>query len=264
MSQTVLSALASGLPAPLHHVSLLVLPEARDAADALLARAGSGLAAKVAVHTDLDSFLADDPSMVAECAGHGAVRAYGQAVLASGRDLILISVGSLSDDVLFQDLERAAASAGSRLILPPGAIGGIDVLAAARLSGLTEVNYTGRKPPHAWRGTDAERLVSLDALTEPAVFYVGTARQAARDYPQNANVAATVALAGVGFDRTMVRLIADPGITRNVHEVSVRSECADFTIRLEGIASPSNPKTSLTAGYSVARAVLHHFATVVI
>lgn len=264
MAETVLAALATGLPSPLDRLSLLVLPESGDTAAALLDQHGGRLAVETSVHTSLEAFLSAGPSLVAECAGHGAVRAYGPPILASGRDLIVISVGSLSDDALFQALRQAAREGGSRLVLPAGAIGGIDVLAAARLSGLTEVAYIGRKPPHAWRGTDAERRLDLNSLTEAATFYEGTAREAARDYPQNANVAATVALSGLGFDRTRVRLIADPGVTRNVHEVSVRSACADFTIRLEGIASPANPKTSLTAGFSVAREVLNRLGTVVI
>jgi aspartate dehydrogenase len=255
MAETVLTALAANLPAPLDHLSLLT-------------RGGRlsvpGVARETSVHTDLAAFLADDPHLVAECAGHAAVRAHGPAVLASGRDMIVISIGALADDTLRADLVGAAHRGGSRLILPPGAVGGIDALAAARLSGLHDVVYTGRKPPKAWRGTPAERLLDLDALTEPTTFFEGSAREAARTYPQNANVAATVALAGLGFDATRVRLIADPGITRNVHEVSVRAACADFTIRLDGHPSPANPKTSLTAGYSVARAVLNRVASIVV
>jgi aspartate dehydrogenase len=149
-------------------------------------------------------------------------------------------------------------------VLPAGAVGGIDALGAAKLSGLEEVTYTGRKPPLAWKGTAAEALLDLGALTEPATFFEGTAREAAMQYPQNANVAATVALAGAGFDATRVRLVADPTIARNLHEVSVRSAAAEFSIRLEGRPSPSNPKTSLTAGYSMAREVLNRARPVVV
>ena len=264
MAATVLTVLAANLPVPLDHVSLLTRPGSRDAAAALLAGAGPRLAVATAVRTDLPAFLADDPHAVVECAGHGAVRAYGAAVLERGRDLIMISTGSLADEALRIELACAARRGGARLTLPPGAVGGIDALVAARLSGLKEVVYIGRKPPAAWRGTPAERLLDLDALTAPAGFFEGSAREAARDYPQNANVAAPVALAGAGFDATRVRLVADPGIVRNVHEVSVRSACADFTIRLEGHPSPANPKTSLTAGHSIAREVLNRVASLVI
>jgi aspartate dehydrogenase len=257
MAATVLSALAANLPAPLDHLSLLTRGGSVSLATGDVARA-------TAIRTDLAAFLADDPDLVVECAGHAAVRAYGPAVLRSGCDLIIISIGALADDALRADLERAAQTGGARVILPPGAVGGIDALAAARLSGLLGVVYTGRKPPEAWRGTQAERLLDLDALTAPAIFFEGSARDAAGAYPQNANVAATVALAGMGFDATRVRLIADPTLTRNVHEVAVRAACADFTIRLDGHPSPANPKTSLTAGYSVARAVLNRVQSLVI
>jgi aspartate dehydrogenase len=96
------------------------------------------------------------------------------------------------------------------------------------------------------------------------VFFEGHARKAAQDYPFNANVAATLALAGIGFEKTQVRLIADPGVTRNVHEFAVRSACGDFTMKLEGRPSAANPKTSLMAGYSMARELLNRAGIVVI
>jgi len=264
MAATLIEALAEGLDAPLDRLSVLARPGGEARAQALLDAAGANVAASRAVRVRLDAFLADAPDLVAECAGHSAVREYGEAVLTSGRDLAVISIGALADDDVCERLQTAARSGGAQLILPAGAIGAIDALAAARLSGLGEVTYTGRKPPRAWRGTPAERLLDLDALTEPTTFYDGTAREAAQAYPQNANVAATVALAGAGFDATRVRLIADPGVLRNVHEIAVRSGCADFTIRLEGVASAANPKTSVTAGFSLARECLNRAACMVI
>ncbi|MFH5926392.1 aspartate dehydrogenase [Roseomonas xinghualingensis] len=264
MSDTVLSALSEALPAPLEAVSLLVRPGRQEEGTALLERFGDRLAMRRVVHDECGSFLADAPDLVAECAGHGAVGEHGEAVLSAGADLVIASTGAISDDGLHDRLKAAAERGGAQLILPAGAVGGIDALVAARLSGLEDVTYTGRKPPRAWRGTRAEALLDLDGLTEPATFFEGTAREAARDYPQNANVAATVALAGAGMDATRVRLIADPGIARNLHEVSVRSSAAEFTIRLEGRPSSANPKTSLTAGYSVAREVLNRVLPVVV
>jgi aspartate dehydrogenase len=264
MAETVLTALALELPDPLDHVGVLARPAARPAAMALLERCGARLAKRTSVHGDIAALLATSPELVVECAGHSAVRDYGEAVLGSGRDLVVISVGALADDGLREALMAAAARQGGRLVLPAGAVGGIDALRAARLSGLAAVHYTGRKPPAAWRGTRAERAIDLDAITAPMVFFEGTARQAAIDYPQNANVAATVAIAGLGFDATRVRLIADPGAARNVHEISVQAGCGDFELRLEGRASPANPKTSLMAGLSVAREILNRTATLVV
>ncbi len=264
IADVALTSLAGTLRRPLAQVSILAREASQTKAQALLDRLGDKLAAKRAVHSDIATFLADDLELVAECASHVAVRAHGSAILAAGCDLIIISVGALADDDLHGSLEHAAAKGGSQLILPPGAVGGLDALAAARLSGLNSVIYTGRKPPNAWKGTPAQDLLDLDTLQEPAIFYTGSAREAARDYPFNANVAAALALAGIGFDKTQVRLVADPGIERNVHEFAVTSTCSDFTVRLEGRPSAANPKTSLMAGYSVARELVNRTGTTVI
>ena len=264
IADVVLTTLAKELPAWLDRVSLLVPAQFVGQAHALLDRVGAKLAAGYNVHTDVAALLADKPDVVAECASHVAVRDYGEAILKSGCDLVAISIGSLSDEGLYDRLVVAAKTGAARLVLPAGAIGGIDALVAARLSGLENVVYTGRKPPKAWKGTPAETLLALDTLTEPAVFFEGSARKAAADYPFNANVAATLAIAGIGLDNTQVRLVADPGISRNVHEFTVSSACGDFTMKLEGRPSPANPKTSLMAGYSVARELINRASPVVI
>jgi aspartate dehydrogenase len=257
MAETVLSALAGELPDPLEHIGLLVRPAAQASAAAMLQRAGLKVAQTTSVHTDIAGLMASAPEIVAECAGHSAVRQYGEIVLGEACDFLVISVGALADDALRGALLSSAQRHGVRLVLPAGAVGGIDALRAARLSGLHAVHYSARKPPLAWRGTAAERAVDLDAITVPIVFFEGTARQAAVDYPQNANVAATVAIAGLGFDATRVRLIADPTASRNVHEIVVRAVCGDFELQIAGLPSPRNPKTSLMAGYSLAREILN-------
>lgn len=264
IADVVLTTLAREIAAPLAQVSLLVPATFADQARALLDRIGDKLAASRSVHTDVAGLLADKPDAVAECASHVAVCDYGPAILEAGCDLIVISIGSLSDEALYTRLTQAAKNGSARLVLPAGAIGGIDALSAARLSGLESVVYTGRKPPKAWKGTPAESLLDLDTIKEPEVFFEGNARKAASDYPFNANVAATLAIAGIGLDSTQVRLVADPGIERNVHEFAVRSACGDFTVKLEGRPSPANPKTSLLAGYSVARELINRAGSVVI
>ena len=264
IADLALSTLADGLTAPLTQVSILVPGQFEEQAQALLDRLGDKLAVKRVVRTELAALLADKPDVVAECASHTAVDNFGPAILESGCDLIVISIGSLSDDALRAKLEQAARKGSSRILLPSGAIGGVDALAAARLSGLEQVIYTGRKPPKAWRNTPAEKLLDLETLKEPTVFFEGSARTEAHDYPFNANVAATLALAGIGFEKTEVRLVADPGISTNVHEFAVRSGCGNFTMRLEGKPSAANPKTSQMAGYSVARELLNRAGTIVI
>ncbi len=122
------------------------------------------------------------------------------------------------------------------------------------------MTYVGRKPPAAWKDTPAETLLDLARLDRPATFYEGSAASAARDYPKNTNVTAAVALAGIGFDRTSVRLIADPTATGNVHEVEATGAFGSFHIVLNNKPLPDNPKTSWLAALSVEQAVLRHFS----
>lgn len=213
---------------------------------------------------DVGQMLQARPHVVLECAGHHAVSAFGPPLLRAGVPFLLVSVGSLADDALFESLKSAATEGRSRLILAPGALAGIDALSAARLGGLTQVRYTGRKPPSAWRGTQAETLLDLDALSDPAVFYRGNAREAALLYPKNANVAATIALAGLGFARTEVELIADPAVSRNLHELSFEGPDGRYEILMAGEPSRLNPKTSALTARSVSRLLIGMTSPVVI
>jgi aspartate dehydrogenase len=201
----------------------------------------------------LEDLLALGPTLVAECAGQAALAAEGARVLAAGVDLVAASVGALADPTCEAALRAAAAGPGAgALILPAGAIGGLDALAAMRLAGLDRVTYAGRKPLAAWRGTTAEALVAAGAGGRPVVVFEGDARAAARAFPQNANVAATIALAGAGFAATRVRLLADPSVVRNVHEIEAEGATGRLTLRFEGLPDPENPKTSALTAASVA------------
>lgn len=156
------------------------------------------------------------PALALECAGHAAVLQHVPQLLRRGVDTIVASVGALASAGVAQDLAAACDAGGARLLLAPGALAGIDALAAASAWGLDSVRYTGRKPPAGWAGTLAEDLRALDA---PCTFFEGSAREAAHRFPKNANVAAMVGLAGIGLDATRVALVADPGVGRNTHTV---------------------------------------------
>jgi aspartate dehydrogenase len=198
----------------------------------------------------IDDLLALGPDLIVECAGHEALRTLGPQILAAGTDLLIASTGALADRSTEESLRNGAAQSASRVFLVAGAVGGLDALAAARYSGLNEVRYTGRKPPGAWRGTPAEQQVDLSQVSASAVpVFDGTARQAALRFPQNANVAAAIALAGVGFEETRVELFADPTIGGNIHTIAAQGAFGRFQIELTGIALPDNPRTSrLTVG----------------
>jgi aspartate dehydrogenase len=236
---------------------------------AVLCRPGRSDKARAAlpgidVVESLGDLLAGKPGVVAEVAGQEALNEHGPEVLKHGFDLLVISIGALAEPALLDRLKSAAKEGKSRILLPAGAVGGIDAIAAMRVGGLTTVRYRSRKPPAAWRGSPAEKVADLDKLTGPTVLYRGHAGEAALLYPQNANVAATVALAGMGFEKTEVELVADPEAPGNVHEIEAEGAAGRFTISLQGRPSRTNPKTSALTAFSVARSLLNLDATIVI
>ncbi|MCH9694544.1 MAG: aspartate dehydrogenase [Gammaproteobacteria bacterium] len=196
--------------------------------------------------------LPADIDHMIDCAGHMALRVHGPEILRAGTDLTTVSVGALADEVLFHSLEQAATEGGSRLHLVSGAIGALDCLRAARAGDLEAVIYIGRKPPQSWNGSPAETKLDLAGLTSGAkAHFVGSARDAATEYPKNANVAAAVALAGIGFDRTQVKLIADADVTENIHEIEARGSFGSFSFQIRGHSLPDNPRSSALAAMSV-------------
>ena len=211
--------------------------------------------ASFTVHTDLEAFLSAGLDIVLEAAGHGAVIEYGERVLRSGAELVVISVGSLVDTALHECLVRAAKEGGGRLVVPVGAIAGLDGLAALRHAGLHTVHYYSSKPPKAWTGTPAESQFDLAALTERTVIFRGNAAEAARRYPRNANLAAAVAFAGLGLERTQVTLAADPALRGNEGRIEAEGEGSRMSLVVSGNSDPANPKTSETAAMSMLAAL---------
>jgi aspartate dehydrogenase len=255
IGQMVVDALVGDPDAAI--VAALVRESSGRAAAALLP------AAAVAV-SSADELVALSPDLVVECAGHHAVRDFGGAVLAAGSDLLIISTGALAQREVEEELRACATQGGSRILIPAGAIAGLDGLGALKVGGLHEVTYRSTKPPPSWSDTSAEDTVDLRSLTEAALLFDGPARNAAELYPKNANLAMTVALAGLGPDDTRVQLIADPAredITGEIHAVGAMG-ALDVIVR--GPTAAANHRTSAVTAHSIVNAVRNQVATLVV
>ena len=197
------------------------------------------------------------PDVIVEAASHEAIRAHAEAILSAGIPLIVLSGGALADDALRERLERAAAAHRALLYVPSGGIGGLDALKAVCAAGADEVRIAVTKPPAAWKGIDyVERLgIDLDRLQGPATLFDGTAREGVPHFPANVNIAAVLALAGIGFDRTRLTVVADPALRYNTHFIHIRGKTGTIDLRFESVPSPNNPKTAMLACYSALAAI---------
>lgn len=211
----------------------------------------------VAFVTDLPSLTSQRPDVVVEAASHAAVHEYAEALLAKGVAVIVLSGGALHDDELRRGLECAARGSGALLYVPSGGIAGLDALKAACIAGVDEVSITVMKPPAAWKNIPhVENLnVDLDRMSEPCTLYEGSARAGVPLFPANVNIAAVLSMAGIGFDRTRLKVVADPGITHNTHMIEIRGRTGNISIKVENVPAPDNPKTAWLACYSALAAL---------
>ena len=189
------------------------------------------------------------PHAVLEAASHDAVREHLVPLLSASISVIVLSAGALADPGLQQRAEAAARASGARLLVPSGGIGGLDALNAACMAGVDEVSIQVAKPPAAWKGIAyVEQLgIPLDRLEGARVLFEGPAREGVPLFPQNVNIAAVLSLAGIGMERTRLRVVADPALESNTHTIRVAGRTGRFTIVLENVPTPDNPKTSWLA-----------------
>lgn len=206
---------------------------------------------------DAGGLSAARPEVVLEAASHEAVRENLVGLLRSGISVIVLSAGALVEDRLRAAAEAAAAESGALLYVPSGGIGGLDALKGACAAGVDEVTIQVAKPPAAWKGIPyVEALgVDLDRLAAAATLFEGSAREGVPHFPQNVNIAAVLSLAGIGFDRTRLRVVADPALRANTHTIRVRGASGRFSVVLENVPAPDNPKTAWLACYSALAAL---------
>ena len=188
--------------------------------------------------------------VVVECAPAAAFPDIARPALEAGRTLVCVSAGALLDHPDYVDL---AAERGGRILVPSGALLGLDAVQAAALGEVEEVRMITRKPPAGLDGVPwlLDQGIDVHAFREPTRVFDGTARDGARCFPANVNVAAALGLAGVGPDRTRLEVWVDPSITRNTHEISVEAGAARLSLRIENVPSRANPRTGRLVAPSV-------------
>lgn len=176
-------------------------------------------------------------------------------VLGEGKDVIIMSVGGISGKL--KELTRIAKEYGGRAYIPSGAISGVDALKAAKIAGIKKVTLTTRKHPFSFKGVEYinKRGIRLDKIKKDKVLFFGPAYLAVRYFPQNINVAGVLGLAGIGAQKTMVKIIASPGTKKNIHELKIDSAAAKIKTRTENTLHPDNPKTSYLAVLSAIAAL---------
>jgi aspartate dehydrogenase len=204
-----------------------------------------------------DALAETNPEVVVEAASHDAVREYAEPLLARGISFVALSCGALCDDALRERLERTAAQHRALFYVPSGGIGGLDVLKAVCLAGAEEVSIAVTKPPAAWKGIPyVDRLgLNMDRLAAATVLFEGSAREGVPHFPANVNIAAVLSMAGIGFDRTRLKVVADPALKFNTHFIVIRGRTGRVDIKFESVAMPENPRTSMLACFSALAAI---------
>jgi aspartate dehydrogenase len=193
--------------------------------------------------------LAEAADIVIECAPGRLLRSIVAPFVGSGKTAVVLSAGALLDN---EDLIALAKQNGGQIVVPTGALIGLDAVTAAAVGNIHSVTMVTRKPVQGLAGAPyiVENNIDIERITEPLRIFEGTAREAAKGFPANLNVAVALSLAGIGPDRTRLEIWADPTVTRNIHRVEVESDSARFSMSIENIPS-ENPKTGRITALSV-------------
>lgn len=213
----------------------------------------SKLSRKPLIAENVDDILDNDNiQIVIEAASQEAVKQYAVKTLLKNKDLMVMSAGALLDEMLFSSIVEAARRNGRRVYVPSGAIVGLDNIKSAAVGRIEEITLTTRKPPISFEGAPyiEKSKVNLSLVKEPLVLYEGAAREAVKLFPQNVNVAASLSLAGIGPDKTKVKIIVDPNIKHIVHEIHAKGDFGEIYTKTVNKPFPNNPRTSYIAALS--------------
>jgi len=193
--------------------------------------------------------LAEVADIVIECAPSRLVRSIVAPFVAGGKIAVVLSAGALLEN---EDLIELAKQNGGQIVVPTGALLGLDAVTAAAVGRIHSVRMVTRKPIRGLAGAPyiVENDIDIEEITKPLKIFDGTAREAAKGFPANVNVAIALSLAGIGPDLTRIEIWADPSLTRNTHCIEVDSDSARFSMSIENIPS-ENPKTGLITALSV-------------
>lgn len=210
----------------------------------------------VDVVTNLEALLSQRPSLVVEAAGQDAAAILVPRVLAAGVPALVVSTGVFAEDGLLERFSALARAQGTRLLLSAGAIGGLDYLDAAALGGGLQVRYTSRKPPQAWRAELVALGRDAETCSTETLLFEGSAEAAAKLYPRNLNVALTLRLRLGPAVPLTVRVMADPMVSQNTHEVEAQGNLGTATLRFANMPSAMNPKTSALTSHALAAEIM--------
>jgi aspartate dehydrogenase len=191
-----------------------------------------------------------DVELVIEAASQGAVETYAVEVLKAGKDLMIMSVGALVDLELAKEICSVAKKNCRKVYVPSGAIAGLDGVKASAIGKIESVVLTTRKPVEGLMDNPYFKEKTSGKVENPTLIYEGPAAEACKLFPTNVNVAATLGLAGIGAEKTIVRVVADPTLSRNIHEIEVKGEFGELKVHVENLPSVENPKTSYLAALS--------------
>lgn len=207
--------------------------------------------------------LAERADIVVESAPAAAFHEIAEPAVRAGKVLVAISAGALLDHA---DLIETARATGAQIVVPSGAVMGLDAVRGAAESGISSVTMITRKPPGGLAGAPylVEHGIEVDGLDAPLKVFEGSARDAVRGFPANVNVAAALGLAGIGPERTRLEIWADPGVARNTHDIRLEAETVRFQLRIENVPSRENPRTGRSVAPSVVAALRRFVAPLIV